>query len=90
MTKAMLEKVSGSAIYDLPGLEDFYELTIPSPLGNKLDVLRAARIGPTEIVFLPRHGSVHRLSPSDINNRANIDAKKRAGVTDIVSLTACG
>jgi 5'-methylthioadenosine phosphorylase len=52
--------------------------------------LRIGRLGTTEVVFLPRHGRGHRLSPSDINYRANIDAMKRAGVTDLVSLSACG
>ena len=90
MTKAILGIIGGSGIYDLPGLEDLHELTISSPWGETSDVLRAGRIGATEIVFLPRHGRGHRLSPSDINYRANIDAMKRAGVTDIVSLSACG
>jgi len=90
MTKAKLGVIGGSGVYDLPGLEDLHELTITSPWGETSDVLRAGRIGPTEIVFLPRHGRGHRLSPSDINYRANIDAMKRAGVTDIVSLSACG
>jgi 5'-methylthioadenosine phosphorylase len=52
--------------------------------------LRRGCIGKTEVVFLPRHGRGHRLSPSGINYRANIDALKRAGVTDIVSVSACG
>jgi 5'-methylthioadenosine phosphorylase len=52
--------------------------------------LRRGRIGQTEVVFLPRHGRGHRLSPSGINYRANIDAMKRAGVTDLVSVSACG
>jgi 5'-methylthioadenosine phosphorylase len=52
--------------------------------------LRFGRIGATEAVFLPRHGRGHRLSPSDINYRANIDVLKRAGVTDLVSVSACG
>jgi 5'-methylthioadenosine phosphorylase len=52
--------------------------------------LRAGRIGAIKVVFLPRHGRGHRFSPSDINYRANIDAMKRAGVTDLVSLSACG
>ena len=53
-------------------------------------MLRFGRIGRTEAVFLPRHGRGHKLSPSGINYRANIDALKRAGVTDIVSVSACG
>ncbi len=90
MTKAILGIIGGSGVYDLPGLEDLHEVAITSPWGETSDVLRKGRIGHTEIVFLPRHGRGHRLSPSDINYRANIDAMKRAGVTDIVSLSACG
>ena len=90
MTKAILGIIGGSGVYDLPGLEDLRELSIESPWGETSDVLRAGRIGETEIVFLPRHGRGHRFSPSDINYRANIDAMKRAGVTDLVSLSACG
>ena len=59
-------------------------------LGRASDALHFGRIGQTEAVFLPRHGRGHKLSPSGINYRANIDALKRAGVTDIVSVSACG
>ena len=90
MEKAVLGIIGGSGVYDLPGLEDLHDLKITSPWGETSDVLRSGRIGATTIVFLPRHGRGHRLSPSDINSRANIDAMKRAGVTDIVSLSACG
>lgn len=90
MSKAVLGIIGGSGVYDLPGLEDLHDLSIESPWGEPSDVLRAGRLAGTEIVFLPRHGRGHRLSPSDINYRANIDAMKRAGVTDLVSLSACG
>lgn len=90
MTKAKLGIIGGSGIYDLPGLTDLREFAVSSPWGEPSDVLRSGRIGSTEIVFLPRHGRGHRLGPSDINYRANIDAMKRAGVTDLVSLSACG
>jgi 5'-methylthioadenosine phosphorylase len=90
MTRAVLGVIGGSGIYDLPGLVDIREETIATPWGEPSDALRFGRIGETPIVFLPRHGRGHRLSPSDINSRANIDALKRAGVTDIVSLSACG
>jgi len=63
---------------------------VESPWGEPSDALRFGRIGATRVVFLPRHGKGHRLSPSDINYRANIDVLKRAGVTDLVSLSACG
>jgi 5'-methylthioadenosine phosphorylase len=90
MTKAVLGVIGGSGVYDLPGLEDVREERIPSPWGEPSDALRIGRIGRTEVVFLPRHGRGHRLSPSDIDYRANIDVLKRAGVTDLVSLSACG
>lgn len=88
--KAILGIIGGSGIYDLPGLEDAREEFVASPWGEPSDALRFGRIGATETVFLPRHGRGHRLSPSDIDYRANIDALKRAGVTDLVSLSACG
>jgi 5'-methylthioadenosine phosphorylase len=90
MTKAVLGVIGGSGVYDLPGLEDVREERIASPWGEPSDAVRFGRIGQTELAFLPRHGRGHLLSPSDINYRANIDALKRAGVTDLVSVSACG
>ncbi|WP_029030599.1 S-methyl-5'-thioadenosine phosphorylase [Salinarimonas rosea] len=90
MARAVLGVIGGSGVYDLPGMEDVREERIESPWGEPSDVLRIGRIGTTTVVFLPRHGRGHRMSPSDINYRANIDVMKRAGVTDIVSLSACG
>jgi 5'-methylthioadenosine phosphorylase len=88
--KAVLGVMGGSGVYDLPGLEDVREERIGSPWGEPSDALRIGRIGQTPVVFLARHGRGHRLSPSDINYRANIDVLKRAGVTDLVALSACG
>ncbi len=90
MTKAVLGIIGGSGIYDLPGLKDVREEAVSSPWGTPSDILYRGQISTTEIVFLPRHGRGHALSPSDINYRANIDALKRAGVTDLVSVSACG
>jgi 5'-methylthioadenosine phosphorylase len=90
MTKAVLGIIGGSGIYDLPGLVDVVEKHIDSPWGEPSDPLRIGRIGSTSVVFLSRHGRGHRASPSDINYRANIDVLKRAGVTDLVSLSAVG
>src|ERR1700744_6522827 len=90
MTKAVLGIIGGSGIYDLPGLENVREETIASPWGEPSAPLRRGTIAGLPIVFLPRHGAGHRLSPSDFNYRANIDVLKRAGVTDLVSLSACG
>ncbi|KMO20235.1 S-methyl-5'-thioadenosine phosphorylase [Methylobacterium platani] len=90
MAKAVLGVIGGSGVYDLPGLEDVREEAMTSPWGEPSDALRIGRIGRTEVVFLARHGRGHRLSPSGIDYRANIDVMKRAGVTDIVALSACG
>ena len=90
MTQAILGIVGGSGIYDLPGLQDKREVRMTSEWGDPSSTLKRGRIGETELVFLPRHGEGHRLSPSDINYRANIDVLKQAGVTDLVSLSACG
>jgi 5'-methylthioadenosine phosphorylase len=90
MGKAVLGIIGGSGVYDLPGLEDVVERSVATPWGDPSDTLRVGRVGHTQVVFLPRHGRGHRLSPSDINYRANIDAMKQAGVTDLVSFSACG
>ncbi|MCJ2033506.1 S-methyl-5'-thioadenosine phosphorylase [Methylobacterium sp. J-068] len=90
MTAAVLGVMGGSGVYDLPGLEDVREEQVRSPWGEPSDALRIGRIGETKVVFLARHGRGHRFSPSGINYRANIDVLKRVGVTDLVSLSACG
>src|SRR5688572_27442396 len=90
MTKSVLGIIGGSGIYDLPGLENVREQVIASPWGEPSGALRIGDIAGLPIAFLPRHDKGHRLSPSDINYRANIDVLKRAGVTDLVSLSACG
>jgi len=90
MTKAILGIIGGSGIYDLPGLEKPRLRRIRSSWGDPSAALRIGEIAGTPIVFLARHDKGHRLSPSDINYRANIDVLKRAGVTDLVSLSACG
>ena len=90
MTKTVLGIIGGSGIYDLPGLEGVREQRIESPWGEPSAGLRIGEIAGLPVVFLSRHDQGHRLSPSDINYRANIDVLKRAGVTDLVSLSACG
>src|SRR6267142_3460341 len=90
MTTAVLGIIGGSGIYDLPGLENVVEKTIASPWGEPSAGLRIGEIAGLPVVFMPRHDRGHRLSPSDINYRANIDVLKRVGVTDLVSLSACG
>src|SRR5437016_626881 len=90
MTKAVLGIIGGSGIYDLPGLERVRTKTVASPWGKPSAPLRIGMISHTPVVFLSRHDKGHRISPTDINYRANIDVLKRAGVTDLVSLSACG
>ncbi|MCL2430512.1 MAG: S-methyl-5'-thioadenosine phosphorylase [Alphaproteobacteria bacterium] len=90
MLRSVLGIIGGSGIYDLPGLENLVEKTVASPWGEPSASLRIGEIAGLPVVFLPRHDQGHRLSPSDINYRANIDVLKRAGVTDIVSVSACG
>ena len=90
MAKSVLGIIGGSGIYDLPGLENAREERIASPWGEPSAALRIGEIAGLPVVFLSRHDIGHRLSPTDINYRANIDVLKRAGVTDLVSLSACG
>jgi 5'-methylthioadenosine phosphorylase len=90
MTRTILGVIGGSGIYDLPGLEGVREERFDCPWGEPSAALRIGAIAGLPVVFLSRHDQGHRLSPSDINYRANIDALKRAGVTDLVSLSACG
>ena len=88
--KPVLGIIGGSGLYDINGLENVRWEKISSPWGEPSDELLFGSLGGTELVFLPRHGRGHRFSPSSINYRANIDVLKRAGVTDIVSLSAVG
>jgi len=90
MTKAVLGIIGGSGLYDLPRLQNVHEERIESPWGEPSSPLRVGDIEGLPIVFLSRHAQGHKFSPTDINYRANIDIMKRAGVTDLVSLSACG
>ena len=91
MAKAVLGVIGGSGIYDLPGLSQRARRAHRvSPWGEPSAPLRIGEIDGLPVVFLSRHDKGHRLSPTDINYRANIDVLKRAGVTDLVSLSACG
>ena len=82
--------IGGSGIYDIDGLEDAHWQQIETPWGDPSDKILTGRLGGTEMAFLPRHGRGHVHSPSTVPYRANIDALKRLGVTDVVSLSACG
>ncbi|MBP0651792.1 S-methyl-5'-thioadenosine phosphorylase, partial [Mycobacterium tuberculosis] len=77
-------------LYDLPGLTGAAWRHIKSPFGAPSDALLFGTLAGRDIVFLPRHGRGHRLPPSAINYRANIDALKRAGVTDLIAVSAVG
>lgn len=90
MAKAVVGIIGGSGVYELPGVTELRRERVSTPWGEASDELVFGRIGETEAVFLPRHGRGHRLAPSTINYRANIDAMKRVGVTDLVSVSACG
>ena len=90
MVKSVLGIIGGSGFYDLPGLKNARWQAVASPWGSPSDEIMFAEMDGLPVRFLPRHGRGHRLSPSGINYRANIDAMKRAGVTDLVSISACG
>ncbi len=90
MVKSVLGVMGGSGLYELPGLENVHWETVESPWGEPSDQVLHGEIAGLPVRFLPRHGRGHVLSPTDINYRANIDALKRCGVTDLVSVSACG
>jgi 5'-methylthioadenosine phosphorylase len=82
--------IGGSGLYAIDALEDPQWIEVATPWGKPSDALLTGRIAGVKFVFLPRHGRGHRLSPSGINYRANIDALKRAGCTDLVAISAVG
>ena len=90
MTKTVLGIIGGSGLYQIDGLENPTWTKVDSPWGAPSDEILFGTLNGIEMRFLPRHGRGHVQSPSSINYRANIDAMKRAGVTDIVSISACG
>ncbi|HEX5067851.1 MAG TPA: S-methyl-5'-thioadenosine phosphorylase [Myxococcota bacterium] len=87
---SVLGVIGGSGVYALDALEDARWEKVESPFGTPSDALLRGRLHGVETVFLPRHGRGHRIPPSHIDYRANIDALKRCGVTDLVSISACG
>ena len=82
--------IGGSGIYDIDGLAGKRWVKVASPFGEPSDELLCGELDGQAMVFLPRHGRGHRIPPSEINFRANIDALKRLGVTDVISLSAVG
>jgi 5'-methylthioadenosine phosphorylase len=90
MTKTILGIIGGSGVYDISGLENARWHHVDSPWGDPSDDVLLGTLSGIDMAFLPRHGRGHVHSPSSINYRANIDALKRVGCTDIISVSACG
>jgi 5'-methylthioadenosine phosphorylase len=90
MTKTILGIIGGSGVYDISGLENARWTHVDSPWGEPSDDLLLGTLAGVDMAFLPRHGRGHVHSPSSINYRANIDALKRVGCTDVISVSACG
>ena len=90
MTKNKLAIIGGSGLYDVEEFKEREFLKINTPWGQPSDEILKTKYKGKEVCFLPRHGRGHFISPSKINFRANIDALKQQGVTDIVSVSAVG
>ena len=82
--------IGGSGLYKIEGLTKVKQVAVTTPFGEPSDKLAVGKFEGVEVVFLPRHGVGHRISPSEINYRANIYAMKKLGVERIISVTACG
>lgn len=82
--------IGGSGLYAMDGIEDAQWIAINTPWGDPSDAILCGRIGEVKVRFLPRHGRGHPISPTELNSRANIDALKRAGCTDILAISAVG
>ncbi len=82
--------IGGSGLYAVDGIEDGRWQTVETPWGEPSDAIYTGRIGHVGVAFLPRHGRGHRISPSALNARANIDALKRLGVTDVLAVSSVG
>lgn len=89
-TPPVIGVIGGSGVYDIDGLENTRWQRVSSPFGSPSDELFFGELDGQQMVFLPRHGRGHRIPPSELNYRANIDALKRSGVTEIISISACG
>lgn len=82
--------IGGSGLYQIEGLKNVKEVAIKTPFGDPSDKFVVGKLEGTEVVFLPRHGKGHRISPSELNFKANIFGMKKLGVEQIISVTACG
>ncbi len=90
MTKTTLAIIGGSGLYALEGLDIIGRHTVETPWGTPSDEIVEGELSGVRMLFLPRHGRGHRIPPSEINYRANIDALKRLGATDVLSISSCG
>ena len=90
MAQGVIGVIGGSGLYEIEGLENPQWVAVDTPWGSPSDEILRGTLGGVEMAFLPRHGRGHRHSPSGIDYRANIDALKRLGVTDVISISACG
>lgn len=82
--------IGGSGVYKMEGLKNLKEIKVNTPFGAPSDAYRIGELNGAEVVFLPRHGSKHTISPSEINYRANIFGMKKLGVKRLISVSACG
>jgi len=89
-TPPVIGIIGGSGLYEIDGLENAQWVRVESPFGKPSDELLTGVLAGQRLVFLPRHGRGHKIPPGELNFRANIDAMKRAGATEILSISACG
>ena len=90
MTDTMIAVIGGSGIYDIDGLDGAEWVTVDTPWGAPSDQILTGTLSGVKMAFLPRHGRGHVHTPTSVPYRANIDALKRLGVTDVISVSACG
>ena len=90
MKKRKLGIIGGSGLYKMEGFQNTKWKKISTPWGKPSDEILIAKLGKEEICFIPRHSRGHKINPTNINFRANIDAMKQLGVTDIISVSAVG
>jgi 5'-methylthioadenosine phosphorylase len=90
MTQTKIGIIGGSGLYEIDGLENPRWTTVDTPWGAPSDAILTGALDGIDMAFLPRHGRGHVYSPSTVPYRANVDALKRLGVTDVISVSACG
>ncbi|MFZ8959638.1 MAG: S-methyl-5'-thioadenosine phosphorylase, partial [Paracoccaceae bacterium] len=90
MTERVIGVIGGSGVYEIDGLEGAKWVEVKSSFGSPSDYILTGRLSGVSMAFLPRHGRGHVHSPTTVPYRANIDALKRLGVTDLISVSACG